>query len=278
MDEYCVSHYDKKQLFAHMGEMGLTLDPKDFATNEYQVNEREHPRSAPRASGRKRKAIMPSEDKEEDEEQDDEDRAGAEASQAPNADTSVSFSDDDEGSPSEGNEPPLTGAHLTSPVADVKALVRRRNVIAPRTLFVEERVVDLVDPPSSSPAMETRLAKRAQQSRARSMPGPSSSTADDDIQTSRIHHLEERLDKMNQSQLEMQAQLQQTLADQAREQNKIMLKQQEINKQIVDSQTNFFKMTSESIQSILSSIPTMMRQYVIEAQAFNPAPLSAVAP
>ena len=38
------------------------------------------------------------------------------------------------------------------------------------------------------------------------------------------------------------------------------------------------KMTSESIQSILSSIPTMMRQYAIEAQAFNPAPLSAVAP
>ena len=38
------------------------------------------------------------------------------------------------------------------------------------------------------------------------------------------------------------------------------------------------KMTSDSIQSILSSIPTMMRQYAIEAQAFNPAPLSAVAP
>ena len=57
-----------------------------------------------------------------------------------------------------------------------------------------------------------------------------------------------------------------------------MLKQQEMNKQIVDSQTTFFKMTSESIQSILSSIPTMMRQYAIEAQAFNPTPLSTVAP
>ena len=57
-----------------------------------------------------------------------------------------------------------------------------------------------------------------------------------------------------------------------------MLKQQEMNKQIVDSQTNFFKMTSESIQSILSSIPTMMRQYAIETQAFNPVLLSAVAP
>ena len=83
---------------------------------------------------------------------------------------------------------------------------------------------------------------------------------------------------MNQSNLEMQAQLQQTLANQAREQNKMMLNQQEFNKQMVDSQSNFFKMTSESIQSILSSIPTMMRQYAIEAQTFNPALLSAVAP
>ena len=99
---YCVSYYDKKQLFAHMGEMELTFDPKDFATNGYQVNEREHPRSVPRASGRKGKAVMPFEDEEEDEEQDDEDRAGAEALQAPNVDTSVSLSDDDEGNPSGG--------------------------------------------------------------------------------------------------------------------------------------------------------------------------------
>ena len=58
----------------------------------------------------------------------------------------------------------------------------------------------------------------------------------------------------------------------------MMLNQLKFNKQLIDSQSNFMKMTSESIQSILSSIPTMMMQYAIEAQAFNPAPLSAVAP
>ena len=197
---YCISHYDEKQLFAHMDEMGLTLDPKDFATNRYQVNECEHPRSASIASGRKGKVVVPSEDEEENEEQEEEDHAGAEASQDANVDTSVSLSDDDEDIPSLGNDPPLT-----SPVVDVEVLVRRRDVIAPRTLFVEEHVVDAVDPPSSGPAMETRLAKRARQSRAVFVAGPSSSIADDDVQTSRIHHLEERLDKMNQLQLEMQA-------------------------------------------------------------------------
>ena len=53
LDVYCVSHFDEKQLFAHMGELRLTLDPKDFATNGYQVDERQHPRTASKSSGRK---------------------------------------------------------------------------------------------------------------------------------------------------------------------------------------------------------------------------------
>ena len=55
-------------------------------------------------------------------------------------------------------------------------------------------------------------------------------------------------------------------------------KQHGINKQMVDLQTNFFKMTSESLQKILSSIPIMMRQYAIEAQTLNPVPLNSIAP
>ena len=78
LDVYCVSHFNEKQLFAHMGELGLTLDPKDFATNGYQVDERQHPRTAPKAFGRKGKAVAPSEDESEgDEEQEEEDLAGA---------------------------------------------------------------------------------------------------------------------------------------------------------------------------------------------------------
>ena len=38
------------------------------------------------------------------------------------------------------------------------------------------------------------------------------------------------------------------------------------------------KSTCESLQSILVSLPTMMRQYAIEAQALNSVPLSTVAP
>ena len=92
---------------------------------------------------------------------------------------------------------------LTYPIADVKALVQRRNIIAPRTLFVEEPVVKAVEPPSSGPTMETRMVKRARQSRAASVVGPSSPSVGEDLQSSRIHHLEERLDKMNQSNLEI---------------------------------------------------------------------------
>ena len=49
------------------------------------------------------------------------------------------------------------------------------------------------------------MAKRARQSRVGSVAGASLSTLGDDLQSSRIHNLEERLDTMNQSQLEMQA-------------------------------------------------------------------------
>ena len=66
---YCILHYDEKQVFAHMGEFGLTLDLKDFATNEYQVDKREHPSTTSIASGRKGKAVIPSEDEEVDKEQ-----------------------------------------------------------------------------------------------------------------------------------------------------------------------------------------------------------------
>ena len=140
LNVYCVSHFDEKQLFAHMGELGLTLDPKDFATNGYQVDERQHPRTASKGSGRKGKAVVPSEDKsEEDEEQEEEDLAGAGTSQDASADNAVS--DDDEDIPSREDKQP-TGAQLTFPIADVDTLVRRRNVIALRTLFVEEPVVE----------------------------------------------------------------------------------------------------------------------------------------
>ena len=199
-----------------MGELGLSLDPKDFATNGYQVDKRQHPRTAPKASGRKGKAVAPSEDEsEEDEEQEEEDLAGVGASQGASADNATSVSDDDEDTPSREKELPLSGAQLTSPIADVEVLMRRRNIIAPRTLFVEDAIVEAAKPPPSGPAMETRLAKKARQSRASYVPAPSSSSAGEDMQSSRIHHLEERLDKMNQSNLETLAQLQQTMADQA---------------------------------------------------------------
>ena len=182
LDVYCVSHFDEKQLFAHMGELGLSLDPKDFATNGYQMDEWQHPRTPPKASGRKGKAVVPSEDEsEEDEEQEEEDLAGVGALQGASADNATSVSDGDEDTPSREEELPLSGAQLTSLIADVEALVRRRNVIAPRTLFVEEAVVEAAEPPPSGPTVETKLAKKARQSRAGSILVPSSSSAGEDM-------------------------------------------------------------------------------------------------
>ena len=94
-----------------------------------------------------------------DEEQEEEDLAGVETSQDASGDNAVS--DNDEDIPSCDDELPLSGTQLTSLIADVHALVWRRNVIAPRTLFVEEPIVKVAEPPPSGPAVETRQAKRA---------------------------------------------------------------------------------------------------------------------
>ena len=82
-------------------------------------------------------------------------------SQGAEADNAISLSYNEEDIPIGGDELPLSGAQVTSPIVDVEALVRRRNVIAPRTLFVEELVVGTVEPPSFRLAVETRMAKRA---------------------------------------------------------------------------------------------------------------------
>ena len=41
-----------------MGELGLTLDRKDFATNGYAVDEEHHPRKASTATRRKEKEVV----------------------------------------------------------------------------------------------------------------------------------------------------------------------------------------------------------------------------
>ena len=68
---------------------------------------------------------------------------------------------------------------------------------------MEEPVIEATESSSSKPAVETRMAKRARQSHAGSVAAPSSSSASEDLQSSRIQYLEERLDKMNQSNLEI---------------------------------------------------------------------------
>ena len=155
----------------------------------------QHPRTASKASGRKGKAVVPSEDEQKDEEQEEEDRAGARTLQGAQDNNVVSLNDDEEDIPTGGNKLPLSRAQLTSPIIDVEALVWRKNVIAPRTLFVEEPIVEATKLPSSGPAVETRMAKRARQSRAGSVAGPSSPTIGDYLQSFRIHHLEERMKK-----------------------------------------------------------------------------------
>ena len=119
-----------------------------------------------------------------DEEQDDD-------ADAEEDDDAVNFNDDEIGALG-GSEPPLIGAHLTSPDADVDVLIRRRNVMTPRTLFDDDASVERPQPATSHPTVETRQAKRQKQSRPSSAPVVSSSHNPEDSISTHLHSLEER--------------------------------------------------------------------------------------
>ena len=106
-------------------------------------------------------------------------------------DDTLNLSDDEIGAPG-GSEPSLTGAHLTSPDADVDILIRRRNVMTPRMLFDEDASVERPQPATSRPTVETRQVKRQKQSRPSSALVVSSSQELEDSVLAQLHSLEER--------------------------------------------------------------------------------------
>ena len=137
LDVYCLSHFEDKQYYARMVEVALTLDWKDFLPDGYLVDEEVYPRVPPKPAERKGKApafSLQVEETVDDEEQDDD-------ADAEEDDDAVNLSDDKIGAPG-GSEPPLIGAHLTSPDGDVDVLIRRRNVMMPRTLFDDDASVE----------------------------------------------------------------------------------------------------------------------------------------
>ena len=119
-DVYCLSHFEDKQYYARMVEVALSLDRKDFLPDGYPVDEEVYPQVPPKPARRKGKALASSlqveEETAKDEKQDDDPDAEED-------DDTLNLSDDEIGAPS-GSEPPLTGAHVTSPDADVDVLIR----------------------------------------------------------------------------------------------------------------------------------------------------------
>ena len=209
LDVYCLSHFEDKQYYARMVKVALTLDWKDFLPDGYPVDKEVYPRVPPKPAGRKGKAPASSlwveEETAEDEEQDDD-------ADAKEDDDAVNFSDDEIGAPG-GSEPPLTRAHLMSLDADVDVLIRRRNVMMPRTLFNDDASVERPQPATSCPTVETLQAKRQKQSRPSSAPVVSSSYDPEDSVLAHLHSLEERFQKMDNSNRILQASMQQSMAD-----------------------------------------------------------------
>ena len=60
LDVYCLLHFEDKQYYTTMVEIGLTLDCIDFIRYGYHVDEEKYPMSTSMASSRKEKATASS--------------------------------------------------------------------------------------------------------------------------------------------------------------------------------------------------------------------------
>ena len=97
----------------------------------------------------------------------------------------------------------------------------------------------------------------------------------DDIVSAKLLALEVRVQRMTESNFTMQASLQQSLVDQAKESHKMMMQHQ---REMVDSQREFMKITGDSMKEMFGNLPTMVMSIVQKVQTMNPTPLSCVDP
>ena len=198
LDVYCLSHFEDKQFYAAMVEIGLTLDRNDFFPNGYLVDEEKYPRTAAKSVGRKEKVVASSSQQETEVMEDDEDNVLEE-------DNCVDLSDDEIGPPG-GSDPPLSGARLTSPDVD-REVLRRRTVMIPRTLFGDDAMVERAELSPPGPTVGTRQAKKAKQTHPPPGAEPSSLVVADDSVSMKLLALEERVKRMIESNFSMQASL-----------------------------------------------------------------------
>ena len=206
LDVYCLSHFEDKEFYAAMVEIGLTLDCKDFLPNGYHMDEEKYPMTTAKMARKKGKALASSSQQETEVVEEEEEENVAEE------ENHINLNDNKINAPGR-SEHPLSGEHLTFPDVDREVLLRKRNVMTPQTVFSDDVVVERVELLPPGPTVETRQAKRAKQSHPTSGMEASSLFVADDNVSAKLLALEERVQIMTESNFTMQASLQQSLVD-----------------------------------------------------------------
>ena len=198
------------------------------------VNEEKYSRGTAKAIGKKGKALAFASQREAKgiEEEEEEDVAKEE-------DNLVNHSND-KVTTQGGSEPPMGEMHLTSHDAFMEILLLRRNVMILWSLFLEDPIIEDVKLVPFGSIVETQHVKKVKKSRVGSTTRASSLFSVDDSTLEKLQSLEDRLERMNESTCTMQASLQQSLANHARKNNKMMMQhQKEMNVLMAKSRGTF---------------------------------------
>jgi hypothetical protein len=160
---FCISHFEEKDMYSKMAEVGLELDKADFAVAGYEVDERKYPRQGPKEPSTSAKKKMKVDetmtiDLSTDESDDSYEDVGViQLGQENTAAEDVSLdtsSEDEEKAESEGQQVPLEGSTLGGVNYDGEDpldLARARLAATPRMLFASTS-----QPSSSNPEHERR--------------------------------------------------------------------------------------------------------------------------
>lgn len=313
LDTFCISHFEEKDQYSQMAEVGLQLDKADFAVNGYDVDEHKYPRQGPKepsTGGRSRTRPEGSMTMDVSDDDSDDANDGNEPLQvgqdipAINLSSTESSSSEEEDGQSEEQAIPLVGSRLGVTNVDDdenEELARARLEATPRKLFIDSSQPSHSDhrpdrrPSTSTPLSNPRQSKPRRSSRIAQFVERRAHTAPETPETPALIASQASASEtpdpsasINQVLLNFMMEMRASQAETRKESNERIEQQrlehesrlEEQRKEMIwrleQQRQDMLTISQETVKTVFSQVPQMVQTAVLAVM--NVAPLQLKAP
>jgi hypothetical protein len=307
---FCISHFEEKDAYSKMAEVGLELDKADFAVAGYEVDERMYPRQGPKEPTTSAKKKMKVDDAMTidlavDESDDEYEEEGVvqpgQVGEAVELVSLESSSEEEEEAESEGQQVPLEGSTLgvvNFEEEEPLDLAQARLAVTPRMLFASTSQPSSSDPEHERPplfssppnAPNIRRSKRLAQFVDRRREGATDEPATPNLVASQasVSETPDPALSMNQMMMsfmsEMRAsqeasqKLNRDMLEQQRLDNESRMEEQrkEMNWRLEQTRQDMLSISQETVKAVFNQVPQLVQNAVMAVM--NIAPLQLKAP